>query len=163
MKEYIIELFSVFPESIVTVLIAMMPIGEVRISIPIAIAQFHMNPLLALCYSILGNILAGAFVIFFVEKILQSILAHSQLLDSLWQKYINSIHTKNKDKFEKWGSIILVTFVAIPLPFTGIYTGAVAASIFRIPFNKALPLLSMGAIIAGIVVTLLTVGATHII
>ncbi|MEA3323324.1 MAG: small multi-drug export protein, partial [Patescibacteria group bacterium] len=86
----------------------------------------------------------------------------SPFLNNLWQKYINRIHTNNRKKFEKWGSIILVTFVAIPLPMTGIFTGAVAASIFQIPFRKAWPLLALGSLISGIIVTLITVGATSI-
>jgi len=49
------------------------------------------------------------------------------------------------------------------LPFTGIFTGAVAASIFQIPFRQAFPLLALGSIISGIIVTLITVGATNLI
>ena len=163
MKEQIIELFSALPDSVATFLIAMIPITELRASIPIAITVYDMPPLAALFYSVLGNIVAGAFVIFFVEKILQSILDMSRPLNDLWQKYINRIHKNNKEKFEKWGAIILVTFVAIPLPMTGIFTGAVAASIFQIPFKKAWPLLALGSLISGIIVTLITVGATNVI
>jgi len=163
MKEHITELFSEFPDSIATILIAMIPITELRASIPIAITQFNMNPIAAFAYSVLGNVIAGALVIFFVEKLLHSILEHSQFLNDLWQRYINKIHTKNKDKFEKWGAVMLVTFVAIPLPFTGIFTGAVAASIFQIPFRQAFPLLALGSIISGVIVMLITVGATNII
>lgn len=159
MKEYIIELLSSLPDSVATFLIAMIPITELRASIPIAITVYDMNPFAALIYSVLGNVVAGAFVIFFLERILQSILDFSPFLKNLWQKYINRIHTNNRKKFEKWGSITLVTFVAIPLPMTGIFTGAVAASIFQIPFRKAWPLLALGSLISGIIVTLITVGA----
>jgi len=161
MKEYIVELFADFPDSISTVLIAMIPITELRASIPIAITQFDMNPIVAMGYSILGNVIAGALVLFFVEHILHLILAQSKLINDLWQKYIDRIHKKNEEKFEKWGSIMLVTFVAIPLPMTGIFTGAVAASIFQIPFRQAFPLLAIGSVISGIIVTLITVGATY--
>ncbi|XLQ19993.1 MAG: COG2426 family protein [Candidatus Moraniibacteriota bacterium] len=163
MKEHIVELFSEFPDSVATVLIAMVPITELRASIPIAITQFEMSPIIAMGYSILGNIIAGALVLFFVENILHLILAKSKTLDNLWQKYINRIHKNNKEKFEKWGAVILVTFVAIPLPLTGIFTGAVAASIFQIPFRQAFPLLALGSVISGIIVTLVTIGATNLI
>lgn len=163
MKEYIVELFANFPDSVATVLIAMIPITELRASIPIAITQFEMNPIVAMGYSILGNVIAGALVLFFVEHLLHLFLAQSKTLESLWQKYINRIHKNNKVKFEKWGSAMLVTFVAIPLPMTGIFTGAVAASIFQIPFKQAFPLLAIGSVISGIIVTLITVGATYMI
>ncbi|MEN8252641.1 MAG: small multi-drug export protein, partial [Patescibacteria group bacterium] len=99
MKDYIVELFVDFPDSIATILIAMIPITEIRASIPIAITQFDMNPLLAFFYSVLGNVIAGAIVLYFVENLLHLILAQSKTIDSLWQKYINRIHTKNKEKF----------------------------------------------------------------
>ncbi|HIP50226.1 MAG TPA: ligand-binding protein SH3 [Candidatus Pacebacteria bacterium] len=163
MKEKVIEVFSVFSDSVATVLIAMIPITELRASIPIAITQFGMSPIVAMGYSILGNVIAGALVLFFVEHILHLFLVQSKVLESLWQKYINRIHKNNKEKFEKWGSVMLVAFVAIPLPMTGIFTGAVAASIFQIPFRQAFPLLSIGSVISGIIVTLITIGTTNII
>ncbi len=163
MKEQIVEFLSVFPDSLATFLTAMIPITELRVSIPVAIAVYEMNPMAALVYSVLGNITMGIFTLFFVEKILHVILKRSEYLNDLWQKYINRIHTKNKEKFEKWGAVILVTFVAIPLPLTGIVTGAVAASIFQIPFRQAVPLLALGSVISGIIVTLLTVGAVFVI
>jgi uncharacterized membrane protein len=163
MKEYIVELFADFPDSVTTILIAMIPITELRASIPIAITQFGMNPVIAMGYSILGNIIAGAVVLFFVENILHLFLAKSEMLEKIWQKYVNKIHKNNKEKFEKWGSIMLVAFVAIPLPMTGIFTGAVAASIFQIPFRQAFPLLAIGSVISGIIVTLITVGARSLI
>jgi len=163
MKEQIIELLSSFPDSVATFLIAMIPVTELRASIPIAITVYRMDPFAALIYSVLGNILVGALVIFFLEKFLHMILERSEFLNNLWQQYINRIHTNNKDKFEKWGAVILVTFVAIPLPMTGIVSGAVAASIFQIPFRKALPLLAMGSVISGVIVMLVTLGAEGLI
>ena len=163
MKEMIMGMFSGFPDSIATILIAMVPVGELRVSIPIAIMQFGINPIVALGYSILGNIIAGAIALLFVENVLHIFLVQSKILEDLWQRYINRIHKNNKEKFEKWGAVMLVTFVAIPLPMTGIFTGAVAASIFQIPFRRAMALLAIGSIISGIIVTLITVGATNII
>ncbi len=163
MREKIIEVLSAFPDGVATVLIAMIPITELRASIPIAITQFGLNPITAMIYSVIGNVIAGAVVLLFVENILYLFLARFSVLEKIWQKYIDRIHRNNKDKFEKWGAIALITFVAIPLPMTGIFTGAVAASIFQIKFKQAFPLLVVGSIISGIIVTLITVGVTNII
>lgn len=157
MREQIITFFTQFPDTVAVFILAMVPITELRASIPIAIMYYHMHPLLALILSVCGNICAGGLVVFFVEKILYHILQRSQFIEKIWQKYINRIHAKNKDKFERWGSVMLIMFVAIPLPFTGIVTGAVAASIFQIPMRKAMPLLLIGSIISGVIVTLLTI------
>lgn len=163
MKEHVIEFFSSFPDGLATFLIAMIPITELRASIPVAILNFDMHPFEAFLYSVLGNIFAGILVIIFVENILHLLLNHFDYLNKIWQKYIKRIHVKNKEKFEKWGAVALVTFVAIPLPFTGIVTGAIAASIFQIPFRQAIPLLALGAVIAGVIVTMLTIGSAALI
>jgi uncharacterized membrane protein len=156
MKEQIITLLSELPDGMATFLMAMIPVTELRASIPVAITMYDMAPLAAFAYSVLGNVCAGIIVLLFVENILQLILSMSKKLEGLWQRYINRIHLKNKEKFERWGAIALIAFVAIPLPMTGIVTGAVAASIFQIPFRKAIPLLATGSVIAGVIVTILT-------
>lgn len=163
MKEHIIEFFSAFPDSLATFLVAMIPVTELRASIPMAILTLDMHPFAAFVYSVLGNVLAGILVIIFVENILHMLLQRFDKLNDLWQRYINRIHVKNKEKFERWGAVALVAFVAIPLPLTGIVTGAVAASIFQIPFRQAIPLLALGSVIAGVLVTLLTMGAANAI
>ena len=67
-------------------------------------------------------------------------------------------------KAEKYGKFIaLVLFVAIPLPITGAWTGSAAAFLFGIPFSRSFPAVIIGVLIAGIVVTLTTVGITEII
>lgn len=163
MKEHIIELFSGLPDSLATFLIAMIPITELRASIPVAILSMNMSPFSAFVYSVLGNVAAGILVLLFVENVLHYFLTKSEALNKFWQKYINRIHVNNKKKFERWGAVALVAFVAIPLPLTGIVTGAVAASIFQIPFRQAIPLLALGSVIAGVLVTLLTMGAENAI
>lgn len=156
MKEIIIETVSNLPHEWATFLLAMIPITELRASIPVAILKFGMDPLPAFLLSVLGNVLAGALTFIFVDKILDLILVRFEKLNNLWEKYIHRIQTKNVEKFEKWGAFALITFVAIPLPLTGIVTGAVAASIFDVPFKKAIPLLAVGSVIAGILVTVIT-------
>ena len=56
----------------------------------------------------------------------------------------------------------LVTFVAIPLPMTGVWSGAIAAFVFGIPYKKGVLMISLGAMIAGIIVTLVSLGLLKI-
>ena len=53
---------------------------------------------------------------------------------------------------------ILVLFVAIPLPMTGVWTASLVAYVFGIPFRKAIPLIFVGVVIAGVIVVLTTMG-----
>ena len=52
----------------------------------------------------------------------------------------------------------MVVLVAIPLPMTGAWTGSLAAWVFHIPPRSAIPLISLGVLIAGVIVTLLVEG-----
>lgn len=161
MKEHLIEFFSQFPPEVATFLLAMVPVTELRASIPVAITVYDMSPVAAFVYSVLGNVAVGAIVLAFGEKIVALLIARVAPLRRLWERYIERIKTKNVDRFDRWGAWALVLFVAIPLPMTGIVTGAVAASIFQIPWKRAISLLALGAVIAGIAVTMLTLAVVN--
>ncbi len=158
MKEYVIDMVSGLPPEVAVFLLAMMPIIEVRGSIPIALLSYHMTPLLAIVWSVLGNICAGFLVIVMALPVMNWVITHIRAVGALWEKYVHRLETKNRAAFEKWGAIALVLFVAIPLPMTGVFAGAVASTIFRVPLKRALPLLLVGSIIASVIVTFVTLG-----
>jgi len=62
----------------------------------------------------------------------------------------------------KYGYPALVLFVAIPLPLTGAWTGSLIAFLFKIPFKIAFPLISLGVIIAGVIVLALSLAGIAI-
>ena len=144
LKEIIIGWASGFPPEWATFFMAMLPVTELRASIPIAITVFDMYWWEAFFYSFLGNLFLGAVVLFAGETIIGYIIRYNKTLSHLWHKYIERIKVKNQKKFETWGSVTLIAFVAIPLPVTGAFTGAVAASLFKVPYWKALFLLAIG-------------------
>ena len=157
MKEQLLHWLSSFPPEAATFLLAMTPIGEVRVSVPIGILTYKLPIEEVILLSLAGNILAGAIVMLILLPVINFLIKHWEFLGRLWRRYIYRLETKNKDGFRKWGSLILILFVAIPLPMTGIYSGAVAASIFRIPFFKAISLLSTGSLIATLLVLAISV------
>lgn len=157
MQEAIISYFSTFPKEWAVFFLSMVPVTELRATVPLAIIKFEMAPALALFYAILGNTLMGALVFLLVEPITKIAIQKINILHKIWQKYIDRIFLKNEKKFEKWGALALVTFVAIPLPLTGAFTGAVAASIFRIPFKKTVPLIFTGCLISGIIMMIASI------
>jgi uncharacterized membrane protein len=158
MQEIIIGWFSGLPKELATFLTAMMPVTELRASIPVAIIKYEMQPFWAWFWSVTGNTIMGGLVMLFVRPVSVLIIERVDFLNKFWERYIERIKTKNEKKFEKWGALALITFVAIPLPVTGAFTGAVAASVFRIDFKKALLSLFAGCVIAGIIVTGITIG-----
>jgi len=82
----------------------------------------------------------------------------------IWRKFFDWFfeRTRRKAKLvEKYEAFGLMLFVAIPLPITGVWTGAVAAVLFKIRFRLALIMITAGMIIAGIIVTLVSLGVIN--
>jgi len=157
MQEIIISWFTGMPRELATFLMAMLPVTELRASIPVAILKYQLSPMSAFFWSVLGNSFLGMIVLLLIEPIVKIVIERFDFLNNIWQKYIGRLQEKNKEKFAKWEARALISFVAIPLPMTGAFSGAVAASIFQIKARKAIPLIILGCAISGIIVTALTI------
>jgi uncharacterized membrane protein len=158
MTDYLVEGFLNFPPALATFLIAMLPIGELRASVPIAVGVFNLSPSYALLWSILGNTVPIIFLLFFLEPFSRFLIRHSKILSKFFDWLFARTRKKHTKKFERWGALALISLVAIPLPFTGGWTGALAAFVFGVPFKKAFPLIFLGIIIAGVIVTVTVSG-----
>lgn len=140
-------------------LTAMTPIGELRAAIPLALGIYKMPALSAFLLSVAGNIFAAAIVLFIICPVSDFLSIHWKF----FKKTLNYLFARTRKNFTdaqaKWGAIALIVFVAIPLPMTGAWSGALAAYLFGIPFKRALLLISAGVIIAGILVAGASLGA----
>jgi uncharacterized membrane protein len=85
-------------------------------------------------------------------------MKRSKLMNRFLNWLYNRTRRKTRAKIEKYGAWALISFVAIPLPYTGAWTGALAAWLFDIPAKKAVPYIIIGILIAGIIVTAVTLG-----
>jgi uncharacterized membrane protein len=97
------------------------------------------------------------FIIVFIRSIFKWLRTRSAGLDRWVTKMENkaSLKAEKVQKYEKFGLFI---FVAIPLPGTGAWTGALIAAMLDMRLKSAVPMILLGVIIAGLIVTLLTVG-----
>jgi len=143
---------------LITFLIAMLPISELRGAIPVALVVYHLPWWSAYFWAVLGNVLAVFFVLKFLDLFTQFLTNRSNFCQILFSWLFKRTRRQYSSRFERLGILALVTFVAIPLPMTGGWTGAIAAYIFGVPFYKAFFLISIGIIIAGLFVTLATLG-----
>jgi len=137
-------------------LISMTPIGELRAGIPLGIFVYHIPWYKVFLVSFLGNMVPIVFLLLLLEKISEIIEKRFYFLNNSWQWLLERTRRKNQKKFAIFGSLALITLVAIPLPFTGAWTGALAAFVFRIRFWLALSLISIGVLIAGLIVSSLS-------
>ncbi|MBU1167634.1 small multi-drug export protein [Patescibacteria group bacterium] len=156
-------MFQNIPHELATVLIAMIPIGELRGALPIALTVYDLPLWEAYLLSVLGNIIPVVFILWLLDPVSKWLMERSKIMKRFFDWLFSRTHKKHSHRFEKWGAAALITFVAIPLPITGAWTGAVAAFIFGIPFKKALPLITVGVLIAGVIVSIMTLGVSAII
>ena len=131
------------------------PVAELRGGIPFAISQDY-PPAAAYLLAILGNLAVVPLVLIglkFGEDLLLRWRVTRALLEWVFAR------TRRKGRLiERFGPVALVLLVAIPLPGTGAWTGAIAARLFGIPMRRSLPWIGLGVLIAGIVVLLVSLG-----
>ncbi len=139
-----------------TFLLAMTPIGEIRAALPVAIAVYHLNWVLAYFVSVLGNVFPIIFILLFLEPVSKWLSNNSKIFKKFFDWLFKRTRRKSERQMEKYGYMALVIFIAIPLPLTGAWSGAVIAFLFGIPFKKALPLITLGVVLAGLIVLILT-------
>ena len=162
MTEYLIHLVQNLPGELAVFILAMIPITELRASIPIGMTIFDLSAFSAFFFSVLGD----AIPMFFIIWLLPAISSWSMKKWKTADKFFTWLFARTRKKFEKkyytYGEIALMIFVAIPLPVTGAWTGAVASFLFGIPKKRSAIFISAGIIIAGIIVTILSISGISI-
>ncbi|MFH1537236.1 MAG: small multi-drug export protein [Patescibacteria group bacterium] len=161
MQEFLLSIVNGIPKEIGLIIIAMIPIGELRGSIPIGIGVFKMNWITVFVLSVIGNMIPVFFVMYLIEPI-YNLLKKIKFFDKFFTWLFERTRKKFYAKHKSMGDIALIFFVGIPLPVTGAWTGSLAAWLFGIPPKKALPLIFFGVIMAGVIVTIFSMGIISI-
>ncbi len=146
-----------FGKIVMTFLISMVPVIELRGAIPIGVGA-GLSPLVAIGVSIVGNLVPVPFIIIFIKKIFAWLRTVSKKLDGLVTRLEKRAEAKSVtvQRYAFWGLFILV---AIPLPGTGAWTGALVAAMLEMPLKKAFPAILLGVLGAGAIVSFVTYGA----
>ena len=149
-------LTTVFYDRLMTFLIAMIPLAELRGSLPYAIFALKMHWPEALALSILGNFVPVLPILFFLERFTERLMKYPRL-NRIMTWTFNRTRSKSAT-IERFEAIGLTLFVGVPLPFTGAWSGCVAAYLFRIPMKHSIPAILGGILLAGVLVTLACLG-----
>lgn len=143
------------PEELVAFVISLFPVLECRGGMIAArLMEIPFVTAFLICY--VGNMLPIPFIILFIRKIFD-FLRRFKFFEKIIVK-LEAKTDKNKDKILKYKSWGLLLFVAIPLPGTGGWTGALMAALLDIRFKRALPIIALGVLIAGFIMSALTYG-----
>ena len=157
------EIFQNIPPQLATALIAMIPIAELRVSIPVALGVYELPVWQAIFFSVIADIFIAAIVIYFLGAIHKFLYGKQKWINSIFDWIFQRTRKKFFKKYEVWGNLALVLFVAIPLPITGAWTASVASWMFGISKEKSLFFISIGVIISACIVTLISLGFIKII
>ena len=145
---------------LLTFLVAMVPVVELRGAIPFGVVR-GLNLWTAIIASVLGNLVPVPFIILFIRKIFAWMRAHMPKLDGLVTR-LEKKAEKNRAAVEKYAFWGLAILVAIPLPGTGAWTGALVAAMMEMRLKRAFPDIVIGVVIAGVIVSIVTYGAQAI-
>ena len=146
-----------FKAAVITFLMAMVPVIELRGAIPYGvIAGLSVHE--AFVLAVIGNLLPIPFLVVFTRKVFEWLRTKSDGLDRLVRR-LEAKADKNKELVEKSEFFGLMLLVAIPLPGTGAWTGALVAAMLDMRLKRAMPAIILGVLVAGVIVTTLTYGA----
>ena len=151
---------TVAGKMLVTFILSMMPIGELRVGLPYGIALGLEYPL-ALVAALLGNMIPVPFIIVYIKRIFVWMRRHMPVFDAFITKLESKANLKG-ETVEKYGPAGLLLFVAIPLPGTGAWTGALIAALLDMKTEKAVPYIMLGVCIAASIMTLVTYGVIRL-
>jgi len=135
---------------------SMLPIVELRGGLPFGIA-LGLHPFGAFCAAVIGNMLPIPFLIRFTRRVFHWLRTHVPALETIIGRLEARANEKRAlvNKYKFWGLLVLV---AIPLPGTGAWTGALVAALMRLRLRQALPAIFIGVLIAGGLVLAVTMG-----
>lgn len=154
--QYIVDIFSgTIPSQLIVFIVSMIPILELRGSI-LAAGFMDVSFLETYIVAVLGNLLPIPFILIFIKKILdwmKTTNAFSRIANGIEKRALSK-----REQIDKYGYFGLFLFVAIPLPGTGAWTGALLAVLLGMKGRKAFIPIALGVMAAGLVMSLLAFG-----
>lgn len=149
--------FQNFPPELATFLIAMIPISELRASIPIAIKVYELPVWSAYAFSVLGNLMPMILIVLVLAPIADFLSRHIKIFEKFFAWLFKHTRHRGEKKFEKWGEFAVFILTATPIPLLGGWTGPLAAFVFDVKLKRSIPLIILGCMTAGIIVTAITI------
>ena len=142
------------PDELVVFIISVLPILECRLGMFTAIVLLQMNVFKGFIISFLGNILPIPFILLLINWIFELLKKVPKINKMIF--WLEERTLKKRDKIDKYGIWGLLFFVAIPLPGTGGWTGALLASLLHLDKKKSFGVIAIGVFIAGLIISILS-------
>ncbi len=154
--DFVVSLFrDKIPNELIVFIVSMIPVLELRGGM-VAARLLDVNLLPAFAISFVGNMVPIPFILIFIRKIFQFLRDKKGFSKIIEKLEIRSM--RQSEKVKRWREWGLLLFVAIPLPGTGGWTGALIAALIDMRIKKSLPIIATGVLIAGFIMAILTYG-----
>ena len=148
------NLIGIIPDELLVIIVSMIPVVELRGAIPIAIGAFEMHWFKALVLCTIGNIIPVPFVVAYMKPLFNFFRKSRFFVGTI--ERIEKRTMKKADTVIKYSAVALFFFVAVPLPGTGAWTGAMIAAMLGMRIKHAMPAISLGVLTAGLIMTALS-------
>ena len=150
-----------FPQWFQIFFMSMIPWLESRYVIPLAMLNFGWEWWQVFPLAVIGNMLPVPFILLFfgfIERFLRKYKFWKDIMDWLFAK----TRRRANNKIKKYEYLGLLLFVAIPLPFTGAWTGSLIAYLFDLKFSRSLITIFIGVLVAASIMTVITLAGVHL-
>ncbi len=154
--DYIVGIFQgSIPEELIIFLISMLPVLELRGGMIAAkLLGVELLKAFAICY--IGNILPIPFILLFIRKIFRFLKKFKSTAKIVEKLEVRSM--RKSEKVLKWRNWGLLAFVAVPLPGTGGWTGALIAALLDMRIKTSFPIIALGVLIANLIMSVFSYG-----
>lgn len=143
-------------EIIFIILLTLLPFLELRASIPYGVFETDLPLTIIFLVAVLVNVLLAPVLYLFLNKVVH-IFLRIKIIDRCWQRVVLRAQRKVHPYVEKYGVLGLAIFIGIPLPGSGVYTGALGAYLLGFSYKEFLRAAVLGVLIAGVLVTIISV------
>jgi uncharacterized membrane protein len=109
-------------------------------------------------WSVAGTYVAMVVIVSLLDPVAKFLSRHFKFFEQFFNWLFEHTRKRTNGKMEKYGEWALFILAAVPIPFVGGLTGALAAFVFGVPLKKSLPLLLLGTMVSGGIVLVLTLG-----
>ncbi len=159
MQILLTELLNFLSIEFTVMLVAALPIIELRGAIPVGIS-LGLSPIHSTIISFIGSMIPVPFILFTIRPIfnyMKTTRTFKKLIHKLTDKSMNG-----SGRIQRYGYWGLLLFVATPLPGTGVWSGSLAAALLDMRFKWAFPTIFIGNLIAGLLIMLLSHGVVSV-
>jgi uncharacterized membrane protein len=141
-------------EILIVALSTLIPALELRASIPLGVG-LGVPWILVFFVAVLVNIILGPIVYILLDKFV-CLLKKDSIFERIYSKFVLRTQKKVSKYVEKYGEWAIAAFIAVPIPGSGSYSGALAAYLIGLSYKKFVISNLIGVLIAGIIVTVVT-------